>query len=45
MTSILDMMSSFNLIDYKFWTEIAALVFVVTVGRDAFMQQWLSGSR
>jgi hypothetical protein len=44
MTSILDMMSTYNLIDFKFWTEIAAVLFVLTVGRDAFLQQWLGGS-
>ncbi len=45
MNSILDMMSAYNLIDFKFWIEIAAMLFVMTVGRDAFLQQWLGGSR
>jgi len=40
MTSILDIMSSYNLIDFKFWLETAAVLFVATVGRDAFVQQW-----
>ncbi len=44
MKSILDMMCAYNLIDFKFWLEIAAVLFVATVGRDAFLQQWLSGS-
>ena len=44
MTSILDMMRTYNLIDFKFWLEIAAVLFVMTVGRDAFLQQWLGGS-
>ena len=44
MTSILDMMSTYNLIDFKFWIEIAAVLFVMTVGRDAFLHQWLGGS-
>ena len=44
MTSILDMMRTYNLIDFKFWLEIAAVLFVTTVGRDAFLQQWLGGS-
>ena len=30
--------------DFKFWIEIAAVLFVMTVGRDAFLQQWLGGS-
>ncbi len=37
MTSILDMMRTYNLIDFKFWIEIAAVLFVMTVGRDAFL--------
>jgi hypothetical protein len=41
MTSILDMMTAYNLVDFKFWLEIAAVFFVATVGRDAFFQQWL----
>ena len=45
MTSILDMMRTYKLIDdFKFWIAIAAVLFVMTVGRDAFLQQWLSGS-
>jgi hypothetical protein len=44
MKPMLDMMSSYNLIDFKFWLEIVAVVFVATVGRDAFLQQWLGGS-
>ncbi len=44
MKSILDMMSAYNLIDFKFWLEIAAVLFVATEGREAFLQQWLSGS-
>jgi hypothetical protein len=44
MTSILDMMRTYNLIDFKFWLELAAVLFVATVGRDAFFQQWLGGS-
>ncbi len=44
MKPIVDMMSAFNLIDFKFWLEIAAVLFVATVGRDAFLQQWLGGS-
>ena len=45
MKSILDMMRAYNLIDFKFWLEIAAMLFVATVGRDAFLQQWLGSSR
>ena len=45
MNSVLDMMSDYNLIDFKFWLEIAAVLFVATVGRDAFLQQWLGSSR
>ena len=45
MTSILDVMRAYNLIDFKFWIEIAAMLFVATVGRDAFLQQWLGSSR
>jgi hypothetical protein len=41
MKSILDVMITYNLIDFKFWLEIAAVLFVVTVGRDAFFQQWM----
>ena len=44
MKPILDMMSTYNLVDYKFWMEIAAVMFVATVGRDAFFQQWLGSS-
>ncbi len=41
MKSILDVAITYNLIDFKFWLEIAAVLFVVTVGRDAFFQQWM----
>ena len=44
MTSIFDMMRAYNLIDFKFWIEIAVVLFVMTVRRDAFLQQWLGGS-
>jgi len=44
MKPILDMLNTYNLIDFKFWLEIAAVLFVATVGRDAFLQQWLGGS-
>jgi len=44
MTSLLDMMSAYNLIDFKFWLELAAVFFVATVGRDAFFQQWLGST-
>ena len=44
MKPILDMMRAYNLIDFKFWMEIAAVLFVTTVGRDAFLQQWLGSS-
>ncbi len=41
MKSIIDLMSAFDLIDFKFWLEIAAVMFVATTGRDAFFKQWL----
>ena len=44
MNPVLDMMSAYNLIDYKFWLETAAVLFVATVGRDTFFKQWLGSS-
>ncbi|MGA2701429.1 MAG: hypothetical protein ABSH35_10050 [Isosphaeraceae bacterium] len=44
MKSMFDVMSAYNLIDFKFWLENAAVLFVATVGRDAFFQQWLGSS-
>ena len=37
-------MIAYNLTDYKFWLEIASVLFVATVGRDAFFQQWVGSS-
>ncbi len=45
MRPIIEMMNAYNLIDFKFWLETAAVMFVATVGRDAFFQQWLGSSR
>jgi hypothetical protein len=45
MKPILDMMSAYNLVDFRFWLEFAAVLFVATVGRETFFQQWLGSSR
>ena len=44
MRPLLETLNNFNLTDYKFWLEIASVLFVATVGRDTFFQQWVGSS-
>jgi hypothetical protein len=43
MTTFFELLRSLDVTDGPFWTQVAATILLLTVGRDVFVQQWSGG--